>query len=76
MSYVIESGVEIPKKMDRSKSGLAIAMRGLEVGQSFLSSESDTRNMVNSAMTYAALKTGCKFISRSENGRFRIWRVS
>jgi hypothetical protein len=77
MTWPIESGIPIPRKKsgeDAKKTGLAEALRSLEVGQS-VHIENLNRSSVCGTTSSVSRSWGGKFVTRSTETGIRIWRV-
>lgn len=66
----IDKGVPLVPKCANGKLS-KYPWRTMNVGDSFFCT---TKN-IQSACSYAALRTGFKFESRKENNGFRVWRT-
>lgn len=68
---IIESGIPIPRD-GRVKTGAAATMRALEIGQSFVMTESSYASI----QRFITMKTGRKFTRRRiGDGNIRVWRI-
>lgn len=77
MSYVIESGIEIPPRMasrKRDKTPLPEALEKLKVGQSVLVDDMSGSGIAAS-MLAVSRKTGYSFTMRNMHNGVRVWRV-
>lgn len=66
----IESGIQIPS---RHKQTFKYPWYEMKIGDSFLAPIGI--NKIQSAKTYAQMKTGFKFACRAVEGGTRIWRI-
>ncbi len=71
----VERGIAMPVRAGSANQKYPLAE--LQIGDSFLLPVGTLRENVSGSISYAAMKLGRKFITRTvEGGRVRVWRVS
>lgn len=73
---VIEDGIPVPERHNKSNNKFRIACEKLEVGQSFVIKGSKHQDRARGAAARVGKRTGKVFTARHITGdTYRIWRV-